>query len=40
MDIDKMAAEALKRVNKHIDKIVKRHLAEMRKQFGEKKNAQ
>lgn len=40
MDIDKLAKEAIKRVTKHIDKIVKRHLAEMRKQFGEKKNVE
>lgn len=38
MDIDRMAQEALKRVNRHIDKMVKKHLAEMKKQFGEKKN--
>lgn len=33
MDIDKMAQEALKRINAHINKIAKRHLEQMKKQF-------
>jgi hypothetical protein len=36
MDIDKMAKEALARVNKHIDKLVKKHQREMKKQFDKK----
>ena len=36
MDIDKLVKEALERINKHIDQLVKKHLREMRKQFGVK----
>ena len=32
-NIDKLAKEALARVNKHINKIVKRHQKEMAEQF-------
>ena len=37
MDIDKLAKEAIVRINKHIEKLTKKHVRQMKKQFDKKK---